>query len=75
MTTNDDTTSGREPRTTGEEFVIPGTSDTACSEDADVQHCVHCGASLSANSEFCHACKAAASGGEAPRDHDAGQGS
>ena len=75
MTTNDDTTTGREPSTPGEEFVIPGTSDTACSDDADLRHCVHCGASLSADSEFCDACKVAASGGEAPRDHDTGQSS
>ena len=53
-----------------QKFVIPGTPDVACGADADLQHCVHCGAGLSPNSEFCHVCSTAVSGGHLPDDHE-----
>jgi hypothetical protein len=69
MTTSDDKPINEQPCTPGEEYVVPGTSDVACGDDADLQHCVHCGASLSANTEFCQVCSTAVSGGDLPHDH------
>jgi hypothetical protein len=67
---SDETPSNDKPCTPGQQFVIPGTPEVACGEDADLQNCVHCGASLSSNSEFCQVCSSAVSGGHLPPDHD-----
>jgi len=55
-----------QPCETGSGFIIPGTQDAACNKDPHehLEHCAHCGASLSPNSEFCHVCSTAVSGGE-----------
>ncbi len=55
---------------TGSGFYVPGTHDVACDDDhaAHLEHCAHCGASLSANSEFCQVCAVAVSGGEVGDD-------
>jgi hypothetical protein len=55
---------------TGTGFVVPGTPDIACDSDEPLEHCVHCGAGLSAGTEFCQVCSTAISGGEHPHDHD-----
>jgi len=55
---------------TGSAFTVPGTHDVACSDDADLQLCAHCGATLSPNSEFCQVCSVTVSGGEKPADHE-----
>ena len=51
---------------TGSGFYVPGTQEVACDEDhaAHLDLCAHCGATLSPNSEFCHVCAVAVSGGE-----------
>lgn len=67
---SDHTTSDDKPCTPDKRFVIPGTPEVACADDADLQLCVHCGASLSSNSEFCRVCSTAASGGHLPPDHE-----
>ena len=66
---SDDITSNDKPCAPGQKFVIPGTPEVACGDDADLQLCVHCGASLSSSSEFCQVCSTAVSGGHVPPDH------
>lgn len=67
---SDDTTSNAKPCPPGQEFAIPGTPEVGCGDDTDLQHCVHCGASLSSNTEFCQICSTAVSGGSLPHDHE-----
>jgi hypothetical protein len=62
----DDSPTSPEACSTGSGFYVPGTHDVACNDDhvAHLQHCAHCGATLSMNSEFCQVCATAVSGGE-----------
>lgn len=68
--TSDDKPTNEQPCTPGQKFVIPGTADVACGDDGALENCVHCGASLSPNTEFCQVCSTAVSGGDMPHDHD-----
>jgi len=63
----DETPTSPEACSTGSGFYVPGTHDVACDSDdaANLQHCAHCGATLSLNSKFCHVCATAVSGGDA----------
>jgi hypothetical protein len=70
----DETPTSPEACSTGSGFYVPGTHDVACNDDhvGHLEHCTHCGASLSHNSEFCQVCATAVSGGEVA-EGDAGR--
>ena len=63
---NEESPSAPDACRTGSGFYVPGTHDVACDDDhaAHLEHCAHCGATLSANSEFCRVCAVSVSGGE-----------
>ncbi|MGD0998368.1 MAG: hypothetical protein ABR941_08655 [Thermoleophilia bacterium] len=67
---NDETPSEPGARRTGSGFYVPGTHDVVSGDDhtGHLQHCAHCGATLSADSEFCRVCAVAVSGGEPAAD-------
>jgi hypothetical protein len=68
---SDDKPTKPEACDTGSGFFIPGTQDVSCDGEADLQHCVHCGASLSQSTEFCQVCATEVSGGE--HTHETGE--